>query len=512
MERYAYYMSSLMFDDGDRSMYARALAAAGWRGKDVKQVSDGTALRLNGAWASPRQPVEIACREPRTGQQVGTVLGGGQPDAELAVEAASAAAADWAATPPTERADLLRQIAEALTGTVAHELATLTSLETGKRLAESQAEIALTRDYFRFYADAAEGIGDETQHARDGFAHHVHWQPVGVVAAVCPWNFPISIPGRKIAPALAAGCPVVLKPSEVVPRTSRLLVELIDAALPAGTLGMVAGDGKGIVDAWLDDKRVSAVSFTGSTRVGREINRRGADRFVPLVLELGGAAPFVVLPDAGPDTAVEVLMAAKYRNNGQSCIAANTAWVHESLYEAVTGAFIASSAALQVGDPLDEATQLGPLALPSDPDRLRALARKVPPNALVATDLPPGLEGSHYLAPITVLDPDGDTVDTDQELFGPVLPFRKYRDIDDVIRHTAGHRTGLGGYVVGTDLDDATRVASQLDVGIVGVNSATPNMPSVPFAGRRDSGLGIEGTAAGMAEFQQPQTIAVAHG
>lgn len=470
------------------------------------------AVRLNGRWTRPQQEVAIVPTDPRTGQSLGTISGGGRADGTAAVDAACAAAPAWAATPGPERAALLRRIADLLDGTVADELATATSLETGKRLAESHAEIGLTRDYFRFYADAAESLTSEQQQVRDGFIHHVHQQPVGVVAAVCPWNFPISIPARKIAPALAAGCPVLLKPSEVVPQTSQRLVELIDDVLPAGVLGMVAGDGKGIVTAWLDDERVAALSFTGSTNVGREIARRGADRFVRLVLELGGAAPFVVLPDADPAIAGDILAVAKYRNNGQSCIAANTAWVHESLYNAVVDEFVAQSEALRLGDPLDDGTGLGPLALPTDPARLLQIIDKVPSEAVVAHDVPAELAGGHFLAPITVLDPDGESTDADDELFGPVLPFRKFRNVDDVLRFVDRQRAGLGGYVVGADTDEAATVAARLNVGIVGVNNATPNVASVPFPGRRHSGLGIEGSSAGMAEFLAPQTVAVNHG
>lgn len=469
-----------------------------------------TIIRVNGAWMAPKEPVDIPVLDPRTGQQLATIAGGGPADAAAAVEAAKAAAPGWAAVSPDERAATLRRMAEAMDGEAGEELAQLTSLEIGKRLAESRAELALTQTYFRYYADAIASTASAQVRVREGVVHHVHEQPVGVVAAVNPWNFPLSIPGRKLAPALAAGCPVVFKPSETVPRTSQRLMEVLDPLLPKGVLNMVAGDGKAIVESLVDDRRVRAMSFTGSTRVGRSIAVRGAERFLRFVLELGGASPFVVLPDAELNTVIDTLAMAKYRNNGQSCIAANTAWVPESRYDEVLDAFVAASAALQVGDPLDDATGLGPLGMPTDPARLRGVIEKVTPSSVIAANLPDGLDGGNWLAPIVVRDPDGSELDADDELFGPVLSVRKYRDLEDVVSHVSEQHAGLGGYVVGADLEYATQVASRLDVGILGVNNGAPAHPAVPFAGRDYSGMGIEGSVAGMEQFLMPQTVAVA--
>lgn len=469
-----------------------------------------TIIRINRAWAAPKERTDIPVVDPRTGQQLATIAGGGPADAAAAVDAARTAAPGWAETSPEERAAILHQMADAMDGAAGEELAELTSLEIGKRLVESKAELALTQTYFRYYADAIASLTSAQVRVREGVVHHVHEQPVGVVAAVNPWNFPLSIPGRKLAPALAAGCPVVFKPSEVVPRTSQRLMEILDPLVPEGVLTMVAGDGKAIVESLVDDQRVRAMSFTGSTRVGRSIAVRGAERFLRFVLELGGASPFVVLPDADLSTAIDTLAMAKYRNNGQSCIAANTAWVPESRYDEVLDAFVAKSAGLQVGDPLDDATGLGPLGMTSDPSRLRGVVEKIVPSSVIAADLPGDLDGGNWLAPIVVRDPDGTELDADDEMFGPVLSFRKYRDLDDVLEQVRAQQRGLGGYVVGSDLEYAAQVASRLDVGILGVNNGAPAHPAVPFAGRNHSGMGIEGSVAGMEQFLMPQTVAVA--
>jgi succinate-semialdehyde dehydrogenase / glutarate-semialdehyde dehydrogenase len=307
------------------------------------------------------EPYITPVLEPSTGAEVAKLVGGGSAEALAALQAARNAYPTWENTKPTQRATLLRAIAAKLRDAdVELELATLISTETGKRIAEARGEVALSAQFFDWFATAIATDSADRWNVVPGLEHLVSKHPLGLVAVVTPWNFPVSIPARKIAAALAAGCPILFKPSEVAPASALRLAELIEAHVPTGLINTVCGDGPAIVDTWLADPAVRGLTFTRSTRVGATLAASAASRFVRCVLELGGNAPFIVLDDAELARAVELLLIAKYRNNGQSCIAANQVWVPTKQLDQFTAAFLAASNELTLGDPLDERTTLGP--------------------------------------------------------------------------------------------------------------------------------------------------------
>jgi succinate-semialdehyde dehydrogenase/glutarate-semialdehyde dehydrogenase len=457
-------------------------------------------------------PWPVTITEPATGEVLAELTGGGAEEAIALVDAADAAFDDWSRTPADARAKALAAVAEALRDpATAEELAVLTARETGKRLAEARAEVGMSAGFFAWFAEAACMTGDNiTLEVVPGISHKVADRPLGVVAVSTPWNFPLSIPARKIAAALAAGCTAVFKPSEVAARPALRLAEIVSKHLPDGVLGALVGEPRAVTAAWLSDHRVRALTFTGSTAVGAAISAQAAPTMTRCVLELGGNAPFVVLDDADPDQAAELLAGAKYRNNGQSCIAANVAWVPEALLDQVVEGLADRTQALRVGDPLDPQTTLGPLALPTDPARIEELVvDAMRSGAMVVRpswELP---ERGSFALPAICVRPGLDARVVTEESFGPVLAVLPYRHVDEVIAHTRANTLGLAGYVVGTDLDRAYDVARRLDVGIVGVNTATPNTPQIPFGGLKASGLGWEGGHHGIDVFRAPQAVAV---
>lgn len=476
--------------------------------------------RSEGQPRDPGRPAMFDVMDPTTGSALVSIAAAGRPEAERSVDVAACTAATWSSFSAQSRSRCLRDVANRLRSAV-DDIALLITLETGKRLVESRAEVGLSADFFEWFADAAATTSSEVWEVRSGITHYVTAQPVGVVAVLTPWNFPVSIPARKLAPALAAGCTIVFKPSEVAPLSGLRLSEILDEVLPPGVVETVVGDAKEVTDAWITDRRVRALTFTGSTRVGRLLAAKGAGRFVRSVLELGGSAPFMVLEDADIAAAADCLAIAKFRNNGQSCIAANTAWVPRHHCEEFLERFIRTVSALEVGDPLDEETGLGPTCMPTDPGRLAELvedASRSGAQVIQSGRRHDGGEPSQrdrarpngfFTDPVVCVEPAEGARVRSEEIFGPVMPIVGYDDIDGAIEGANRSTLALAGYVCGRNEQAARAVASRLDVGIVGVNTATPNTPQIPFAPRRDSGLGVEGGRGGLAEFLAYQSVAV---
>ena len=471
-------------------------------------------VRLPGG-RPPGEPVLVTDINPADGVPLAVVAGGAEHAARAAVDVAADALPAWSGTLRGARASALRAIAAAIRADA--ELPVLVSRETGKRLAESRAESGLAAAFFEHYAELIAGPEQISGRWVPHTVHHVRQRPLGVVGVSTPWNFPVSIPARKVAPALAAGCTVVCKPSEVAPLSGLRFAEILDAHLPPGVVTTIVGDPVAISAAWLSDPRVRGFSFTGSTEVGRALAARASAQLTHLVLELGGNAPFVLLPDLADEppaltAAVECLLTAKYRNNGQSCIAANQAWVPRALVDEVVELFCAGSAGLELGDPLDAATGLGPMALPTDAGRLDELAEDARAHgaAVLRPHAGPLPSVGQYAEPIVLVDPGPGARCRRTEAFGPLLVVHGYDDVTEVVDDVAADPAGLGGFVCGRDVPAARAFAARLDVGIVGVNTAAPNTPAVPFAGVGVSGVGVEGGPAGLAEFLAPQTIAVA--
>ncbi|UPK76809.1 aldehyde dehydrogenase family protein [Nocardioidaceae bacterium SCSIO 66511] len=441
---------------------------------------------------------------PATGETLAQVGWADVGEVDAAVASARGVASEWAATPPRERAAALRRIAESLRDNTG-ALAELISAESGKRLAEATGEVGFSAQYLDWFADAATQPRDE-HYVNAARRFIVQRRPVGIVAAVSPWNFPLSIPARKVAPALAAGCPVVQKASELTPLTSVAFTELAEPHLPAGLLSVLVGDGEKLTTALVDHPDVAAVSFTGSTRVGVAVAERAMRTMTRVTMELGGKAPFIVCADADLDDAMESLMVAKFRNNGASCIAANNVFIHESVYDELVGRLRDRIDGLNVADPSDPASDLGPLLRPEHAERMRTLLERAALDGCSVSTGPGGPATGWYAAP-ALIEADRDTAAWEEEIFGPVCAVRKFSAEDDVVAEVRSWQIGLGGYVMSSDAEHAASLASRLTVGIVGINNGAPNTPEVPFGGVGYSGLGHEGGLRGLLEFTEEQTL-----
>lgn len=459
------------------------------------------------------EPIEawpISVNEPATGAVLGTLIGGGEKDALLAIHHANVALESWSARSVTARAAALQKIANALRDEpTAHDLAELISRETGKRLDEARSEVNLSAAFFDWFAIAIAGRHDQIWNIVPGLQHKVSHYPLGVIGVITPWNFPVSIPARKISAALAAGCTVIFKPSEIAPFSSLRLIEIVGSYLPANVICTVVGEPRGIVNALLSAPQVRGVSFTGSTAVGKIIAANFAAAMKRSVLELGGNAPYIVLDDADIDEAVATLLIAKYRNNGQSCIAANHAWVPSSKFDKFVESFTEASKALLLGNPLSATTTLGPLALPTDAIRIADLVNEAEDSGatVIRTNMAVPTVG-YFSSPTICLSPPLSARIVNEEIFGPAISILPYDDLDSVINTVQNFRYGLSAYIATSDVMRAAKVARILDVGIVGINTATPNTPQILFGGRKSSGYGWEGGQLGLEEFLSHQSLA----
>lgn len=448
---------------------------------------------------------------PIDGNPFGQVLNGTADDASCALRAAQAAFPSWSSSDAAERARSLRMIANALREEALaddeNSWAWLLSTETGKRLAEAQGEINFSAVYFDAFADLLEAQRDEFFTVIPGITHRVSPQAMGVVAVITPWNFPVSIPARKIAAALAAGCTVVFRAAELAAQSSLRLSALLDRFVPAGAVNTVLGSPAEVVNTWLGV--VDSVSFTGSTRVGRIINEQIASSFTPAVMELGGNASFVVLDDADVDSAVETLVTAKFRNNGQSCIGANNVLVPRKLEGSFRDALVAATSKLVVGDPRHVETDIGPLAPAQDPGRVARLVDEAVSSGGEPLIEPADVSAEgHYKAPQFVLNAPASSELVADEVFGPAAGIVVYDDLDDALELQRSSGYGLASYVCTDDEARASAVAAHFRAGIIGINTATPNYPGAPFGGIGLSGLGYEGGRQGLEAHQHFRTIA----
>jgi succinate-semialdehyde dehydrogenase/glutarate-semialdehyde dehydrogenase len=465
---------------------------------------------VDGTWEDGDDAVDIT--NPADGSVVGRLAWGDGKTARRAADAAARALADWADLPPRRRADILldasRLIAERA-GSIGDTLAR----EAGKRLPEAVGELAFSAEYFRWFGEQARRPqGDVLAYEAADRRHLTIRRPVGVVASLTPWNFPCSIQARKLAPALAAGCTVVARVSEKAPLAATEMVRaLVDAGVPAGVVNLVHGPAREVTQTLLDHESVRAVTFTGSTPVGKEIMASAARRVVRPLLELGGDAAFVVFEDADIDAAVEGAMLAKFRNTGQSCIAANRFVVHEDVYDRFVEAFVAQVDAMTVGDGLaDPVPDLGPVIDASRVDAVDTLVSEA--LSLGATRLTRDRElprTGTYLAPTLLADvPDTAAIAT-QEVFGPAAAVFRFRDTADALARANATEMGLAGYLWSRDVSRCWRTAEHLEAGIVGVNNALPSVAFAPMGGVKQSGLGREGAALGLEEFEDVRYLAL---
>lgn len=469
-------------------------------------------LFIGGAWVPASGGDEISVVDPATEQEIATVASASVDDAILAVEAADNAATDWAARAPRERAEILRKSFELMIAR-RDDFATIISREEGKTLAEGLAEVSYAAEFFRWYAEEAPRNSGRFGRSPAGQNNIlVQYHPVGVSLLITPWNFPAAMATRKIAPALAAGCTVILKPASATPLTALALTELLtEAGVPAGVVNVLPSkQSASIANAMLSDERVRKISFTGSTEVGRILLAKAAERVVNCSMELGGNAPFIVLDDADLEVAVDGAMIAKMRNAGESCIGANRFYVHTSIAEEFSTKFAAAMAALKLGPGLEDDVDVGPLVNASAVEKVaRLVDEAVNLGATVLTGGKRPDRAGFFYEPtvVTNIDPRAEILNT--EIFGPVAPIMTFSEVDEVVAQANRTIFGLAAYVFGGDVGRAMSVASRIDSGVVGVNRGFISDPAAPFGGMKQSGIGREGSQDGMHEFLETQYVAL---
>jgi succinate-semialdehyde dehydrogenase/glutarate-semialdehyde dehydrogenase len=452
--------------------------------------------------------------DPADNRRITQVADSGARDALAAVDAAHAAFPAWRATPARQRAQLLKRW-HALILANQEDLGRLISREPGTPLAEGRGEVLYAASYVEWFAEeATRSYGDVIPEPVRGRKMIVVKEPVGVVAAITPWNFPAAMIARKIAPALAVGCTVVCKPAEDTPLTSLALVRLAEeAGFPAGTLNIVTASRERtpeVVDVWLADPRVRKITFTGSTPVGKHLARESAPTLKKLSLELGGNAPFIVFEDADLDAAVEGLMVAKFRNGGQTCVCPNRVFVHDAVHDAFVEKLAARVGALKVGPAAREDSQIGPMINARAVQKIEqhiddALAKGA--RVVVGGTRVRQADGPNYVAP-TVLA--GATVQmrlAQEETFGPVVPVFRFASEDEVIALANDTPYGLASYFYSRDIGRVWRVADALEAGIVGINEGLLAAEAAPFGGVKESGYGREGSRYGLADYMHTKYL-----
>ena len=470
-------------------------------------------LFIAGIWRDAKAGSTFDVVDPATGEVLCPVADASPEDGVDAVTAAAAAQDGWAAVPTRQRGELLRGTYELLTDR-ADDLAMLLTLEMGKPLAEAKAEIAYAADFFRWFSEEAVRLPGRYTRSPDGTARFLTGsRPVGPCLLITPWNFPIAMAARKIAPAMAAGCTMVLKPAEQTPLSALALTAVLEeVGLPPGVLNVVTTTAPGqVVEPLLRRPEIRKLSFTGSTATGRRLMTVAAENLLRLSLELGGNAPFLVFDDADLDEAVEGAMVAKLRNGGQACTAANRFLVAESVAEEFTARLADRMGRVAVGPGTQPGVTLGPLIEEQARDKVAALvADAVDGGAKALVGGTPAQRPGWFFPP-TVLTavPDAAAV-LHEEIFGPVAPITTFRTEDEAV--AAANRTtyGLVSYLYTNDLRRALRVGERLETGMVGLNQGLVSNAAAPFGGVKHSGFGREGGEEGIAEYLATQYLAVA--
>jgi succinate-semialdehyde dehydrogenase/glutarate-semialdehyde dehydrogenase len=456
----------------------------------------------------------FAVHNPATLAHLADVPDASAADARAAIAKASAALASWAATPAPARARILRR-AEVLMIERAGALARTLTAEGGKPLAEARGEIIYAASFLGWFAGEAERLYGRTIPASTpGKRLLAVRQPVGVVGAITPWNFPAAMVTRKVAPALAAGCTVVLKPAEQTPLTALLIADILtEAGLPADTLiVLTTSDPVPVGTELLTNPAVRKITFTGSTDVGKYLMREAAASVKRVSLELGGHAPFIVFPDADIDAAARGAIVSKFRNAGQTCVCANRLYVHTSVVDAFVEAFEPLVRSLTVGDGMHDGVDIGPLIDAAGVAKVESQVRDAVAHGaqiLVGGDRPTDAGAGYFFEPTLLTDVRDDMLVMREETFGPVAPVTTFDHDDEVIARANRGPFGLAAYLYTRDLSRAWRAAEQLEYGIVGVNDPLPSTAQAPFGGFKESGLGREGGSEGMDAFLETKYISM---
>jgi succinate-semialdehyde dehydrogenase / glutarate-semialdehyde dehydrogenase len=468
-------------------------------------------LFVGGAWRPATGDERFAVEDPATGETLVEVASAAVDDARAAVAAAHEAGPGWAATAPRERAEVLRRAFELMTAQV-DDLARLIVRENGKSLTDARGEAAYAAEFFRWFSEEAVRIDGGLMTAPSGRNRIlVLRQPVGVAVLVTPWNFPAAMATRKIGPALAAGCTVVLKPASYTPLTALAIGDILSqAGAPPGTVNVLPARRSGeVVGAMLDDDRVRKLSFTGSTEVGSVLLKKAAERIVSCSMELGGNAPFLVFDDADLDAAIDGALVAKMRNGGASCIAANRFLVQEPVAEEFARRLAEALGGLRVGPGLEPDTDLGPMVSEQERDNIAELVEQgVSGGAKVLCGGAVPDEPGWYYPPTVLAGVEPGNQLVAEEVFGPVAPVMAFGTTDDALALANDTPYGLAAYVFTRDLSRGLAVSEALETGMVGLNRGFISDPAAPFGGVKQSGLGREGGHDGLLEFCESKYIA----
>ncbi|NYG54079.1 NAD-dependent succinate-semialdehyde dehydrogenase [Nocardioides perillae] len=472
-------------------------------------------LFVGGAWRDAAGGRTFAVTDPADGSELAQVADATVEDARAALDAAVAAQEEWGRTAPRERSEVLRRAFEAIVART-DELALLMSLEMGKPVAEAKGEVAYGAEFFRWFAEEAVRIAGRWMPAPAGGSRLVTIKkPVGPVLLVTPWNFPLAMGTRKIGPAVAAGCTMVLKPAEQTPLTSLALARIMqEAGLPDGVLNVVTtSEAPAVSEALQADARLRKVSFTGSTEVGRILVRQSADRLQRVSMELGGNAPFLVFDDADLDAAVEGAMVAKMRNMGEACTSANRFLVHAAVADDFAARLAERMSSLVVGRGQDDGVQVGPLI---DDDAVRSVGELVEDAVAGGARVLAGatrIDGpGHFYPPTVLVDVPASARLAAEEIFGPVAPVTTFTDEDEAVRLANDTDYGLASYAYTRDLARALRLAERLDHGMVGINTGLLSNPAAPFGGVKASGFGREGGFEGIEEYLETTYVSLPAG
>ncbi|MFS2135583.1 NAD-dependent succinate-semialdehyde dehydrogenase [Duganella sp. Dugasp56] len=471
------------------------------------QLKDPTLLRqqayINGQWSDADNGATLAVTNPATGEQLGTIPLMGAAETKRAIAAANAAWPAWRKKSARERAIILRKWNDLILENT-EDLAQLMTAEQGKPLAESRGEVAYGASFIEWFGEEAKRVAGETLASPwQDRRLLVTKEPIGVCAAITPWNFPIAMITRKAGPALAAGCPMVLKPAEATPYCALALAVLAErAGVPAGVFSVVTGTPKDIGAEMTSNPTVRKLTFTGSTAVGRLLMEQSAKTIKKLSLELGGNAPFIVFDDADLDAAVEGALASKYRNAGQTCVCANRIYVQDGVYEQFAEKLVAAVGKLKVGNGVEPGVTQGPLI---DEKAVQKVEQHVADALAKGGRLLTGGKrhelGHSFFQPTVIADVSNDMIVATEETFGPLAPLFRFKTDEEAIALANDTEFGLASYFYSRDIGRIWRVAEGLESGMVGVNTGLISTEIAPFGGVKQSGLGREGSHYGLDEF-----------
>jgi succinate-semialdehyde dehydrogenase/glutarate-semialdehyde dehydrogenase len=470
-------------------------------------------MYIDGQWCEAADGRTLAVTNPATEETVHDIAFGSRKDTHRAIAAAHKAMQSWMKLTAYDRARVLKKTAE-LMRERADAIARTLTLEQGKPLAEAKGEILHSADTFEWFAEEGKRTyGQIIPNSVAGKRHMTIKHPVGVVGAISPWNFPVTLQARKIAPALAAGCTIVCKPASQTPLCLVQVFEcMVDAGLPAGVANLVMGPAQDIADEFLENPLVRKISFTGSTEVGKQLMRGAADQVKRVSLELGGHAPLIVFPDADPEMVAKAAVIGKFRNNGQVCIAPSRFYIHKDVQKKFTEVAVETAKALKLGNGLDAGIEVGPMFEKKAMEQTQMLvddAKHKGAKLLTGGSKSTRFERGYFFEPTVLTGLAADSRMLIEEPFAPVMPLLDFSKLDEVIAAANNTRYGLAAYVFTNDLTVAWKMAEGLEAGIIGMNDPVPATPQCPFGGMKESGLGRELAHEGLDAYLETKYVSI---